>query len=108
MLPLANPMLPPCCPAVTRLDGRHCVFGEVIDGMDVVRKIESTPTGPMDRPRQVGGWVAAAVTCRRRVSQARVAGAWAAAVGTSACDSTKLGTSALLQNVVIKDCGELA
>ena len=36
------------------LDGRHCVFGEVVEGMDVVRKIESTPTGPMDRPHQVG------------------------------------------------------
>lgn len=61
LLPLANPMLPPCCPAATRLDGRHCVFGEIVDGMDVVRKIESTPTGPMDRPRQVGGWLAATV-----------------------------------------------
>lgn len=26
------------------------VFGEVIDGMDVVRKIEGTPTGPRDEP----------------------------------------------------------
>ena len=34
-----------------RLDGRHVVFGEVIEGMEVVRKIESTPTGPMDKPR---------------------------------------------------------
>eukprot|EP00892_Ulva_mutabilis_P003430 jgi/Ulvmu1/1459/UM011_0189.1 len=32
------------------LDGRHVVFGEVIEGMDVVRKVEGTPTGPMDRP----------------------------------------------------------
>merc|ERR1712205_196742 len=24
-----------------RLDGRHCVFGEVVEGMDVVRKMEA-------------------------------------------------------------------
>lgn len=29
---------------------RHPVFGRVVDGMDVVRAIESTPTGPGDRP----------------------------------------------------------
>lgn len=30
---------------------RHPVFGKVTDGMDVVTKIERTPTGPGDRPR---------------------------------------------------------
>lgn len=32
------------------LDGRHTVFGEVVEGMDVVSAIEATQTGPMDRP----------------------------------------------------------
>jgi len=32
------------------LDGRHVVFGKIISGMDVVRKIESTKTDGRDKP----------------------------------------------------------
>jgi peptidyl-prolyl cis-trans isomerase A (cyclophilin A) len=32
------------------LDNRHTVFGEVVEGIDVIRKIGSTKTGQGDRP----------------------------------------------------------
>lgn len=38
------------CKKTTWLDGRHVVFGKVIKGMSVVRKVESLKTDARDRP----------------------------------------------------------
>ena len=34
------------------LDGAHTGFGRVVDGLDVVETLGTTPTGPGDRPRE--------------------------------------------------------
>ena len=46
------------------LDDRHAVFGEVVDGMDIVSRIGKTPTGDRDRP--VKDIVVQHVTIERR------------------------------------------
>jgi peptidyl-prolyl cis-trans isomerase A (cyclophilin A) len=35
------------CP---HLDGRHAVFGRVVEGLEVIDRIAAVPSGPMDRP----------------------------------------------------------
>ena len=32
------------------LDGKHAVFGKVVEGIETVRSIGGTPTGPGDSP----------------------------------------------------------
>jgi peptidyl-prolyl cis-trans isomerase B (cyclophilin B) len=34
------------------LDGKHTVFGRVVEGMEVVEEIEALPTDARDRPRE--------------------------------------------------------
>ena len=38
--------------ATSHLDGRHVVFGQVIDGMNVLKVMENVATDKGDRPKQ--------------------------------------------------------
>lgn len=39
------------CQPCDFLDGKHVVFGKVVDGLLTLRKIENAPTGQNNRPR---------------------------------------------------------
>jgi len=39
------------CAPCDFLDSKHVVFGKVIDGLLVMRKIENVPTGPNNKPK---------------------------------------------------------
>lgn len=39
------------CSKCNFLDGKHVVFGRVVDGLLVMRKIENVPTGPNNKPK---------------------------------------------------------
>lgn len=39
------------CAKCDFLDGKHVVFGRLVDGLLTLRKIENVPTGPNNRPK---------------------------------------------------------
>ncbi|CDO52732.1 hypothetical protein DV113_001388 [Geotrichum candidum] len=39
-----------CCTRLKHLDGKHVVFGKVVEGQDIVKKLEHVKTGENDRP----------------------------------------------------------
>jgi len=39
------------CAKCDFLDGKHVVFGQLVDGLLTLRKIENVPTGPNNRPK---------------------------------------------------------
>lgn len=45
-------MLTPLLPN-SWLDGRHVVFGEVLEGYEIVEKIENSKTAPGDKPVEI-------------------------------------------------------
>jgi len=39
-----------CFQPTPQLDGQYTVIGQLVEGMDVLAKLEKVPTGPMDKP----------------------------------------------------------
>jgi peptidyl-prolyl cis-trans isomerase B (cyclophilin B) len=48
--------------AASWLDGKHTVFGQVTDGMDVVDALEALPTDSRDAPQEPAGIVSLNIT----------------------------------------------
>ena len=44
------------------LDGKHTVFGEVVDGMDAVQALEALPVDGRDAPREPAGLESVTIT----------------------------------------------
>lgn len=40
------------CKETPHLDGKHVVFGHVVEGLDIVKQMENVPCGPNDKPEQ--------------------------------------------------------
>lgn len=68
------------------LDGKHVVFGRVVEGMNVVKGIEATPTGANDRPQTPVRIVASGVS--------GTTGATGATGGTTGSAATGAGVGA--------------
>jgi peptidyl-prolyl cis-trans isomerase B (cyclophilin B) len=49
-MPLLPPFLQINAHTVSHLDGKHVVFGEVLEGYEIVEKIENVPKNPGDKP----------------------------------------------------------
>ncbi|KAL7797442.1 cyclophilin-like domain-containing protein [Trichoderma ceciliae] len=70
------------------LDGRHVVFGEVLEGYEIVEKIENSPTAPSDHPLEV---VKIAKSGELEVPPEELFGTVGWAAGAAPVDDTTVG-----------------
>lgn len=49
-MPSLHPLLLLNAHSTSHLDGKHVVFGEVLEGYEIVEKIENVAKGPGDKP----------------------------------------------------------
>jgi len=40
------------CKETPHLDGKHVVFGHVVEGLDILKQIENVPCGANDKPEE--------------------------------------------------------